>query len=217
MVRGVAKGESHVRSTSRMPTRRALLRGTMALGAAGLLAGCGSIMGSFSVTDTYDLTAPTDVKVAGGTHAQILVADPQALAVLDSDRVVVREGATEIRYLGGSQWADKLPRLIQARLIQTFENSGRARAVGKPGQGLAIDYQVVTDIRRFEYQAKERQASVEISVKLMNDRDGRVVGTQIFKAAMPVAADSNSAIVAALDSALDKVLVGILRWVVARI
>jgi cholesterol transport system auxiliary component len=200
-----------------MPTRRALLRGTMALGAAGLLAGCGSIAGSFSVTDTYDLTAPTDVKVAGGTRAQVLVADPQALAVLDSDRVVVREGATEIRYLGGSQWADKLPRLIQARLIQTFENSGRARAVGKPGQGLAIDYQVVTDIRRFEYQAKERQASVEVSVKLMNDRDGRVVGTQIFKAAMPVAADSNSAIVAALDSALDKVLIGILRWVVARI
>jgi cholesterol transport system auxiliary component len=200
-----------------MPTRRALLRGTMALGAAGLLAGCGSIAGSFSVTDTYDLTAPTDVKVAGGTRAQVLVADPQALAVLDSDRVVVREGATEIRYLGGSQWADKLPRLIQARLIQTFENSGRARAVGKPGQGLAIDYQVVTDIRRFEYQAKERQAAVEISVKLMNDRDGRVVGTQIFKAAMPVAADSNSAIVAALDSALDKVLIGILRWVVARI
>lgn len=174
-------------------------------------------MGSFSSTDTFDLTAPTDVKVPGGTHAQILVADPQALSVLDSDRVVVRDGPTEIRYLGGSQWADKLPRLIQARLVQTFENSGRARAVGKPGQGLAIDYQVVTDIRRFEYQTKERLAAVEISAKLMNDRDGRVVGTQIFRATMPVAADSATAITTALDGALDTVLVGILRWVVGRV
>lgn len=206
-----------MRSLSPMPSRRAFLRRVALLGSAGALAGCSSVLGSFSTTDTYDLTAPVDVKVAGGTRAQILVADPQALTVLDSDRVVVRDGATEIRYLGGSQWSDKLPRLLQARLIQTFENSGRARAVGKPGQGLAIDYQVVTDIRRFEYQAKERQAAVEISAKLMNDRDGRVVATQIFRAEVPVASDSAKAIITALDGALDKVLVGILRWVVGRV
>lgn len=216
-MRGGVKGESVVRSTSRMPSRRGVLRAVAVTGAAGLLAGCSSVLGSFQTTETFDLTAPTDVKVPGGTHAQILIADPQALSVLDSDRVVVRDGPTEIRYLGGSQWSDRLPKLIQARLVQTFENSGRARAVGKPGQGLAIDYQVVTDIRRFEYQAKERQAAVEISAKLMNDRDGRVVGTQIFRATVPVATDSVSAIVTALDSATDTVLIGILRWVVARI
>jgi cholesterol transport system auxiliary component len=200
-----------------MPSRRAVLGGMAALGAAGLVAGCGNVLNSLSVTDTYDLTAPTNVKVPGATRAQILVADPVALSVLDSDRVMVRDGAAEVRYLGGAQWTDRLPRLVQARLMQTFENSGRARAVGKPGQGLAIDYQVVSDIRRFEYQAKERLAAVEISVKLMNDRDGRVIGTQIFHAEVPVAADSSRAIIAALDAALDKVLIGILRWVVGRI
>jgi cholesterol transport system auxiliary component len=195
-------------------TRRGLLALGGLTGVMGLT-GCGSIGGMLTVTDTYDLTAPSNVKVPGGTAAQILVADPQALQVLDSDRVMVRDGI-EVRYLSGAQWTDRLPRLVQARLIQTFENSGRARAVGKPGQGLAIDYQVVTDLRRFEYQAKERRAAVEISVKLMNDHDGRVVATQIFRGDVPVTSDASSAIISALDQALDRVLVSIMKWVFAR-
>jgi cholesterol transport system auxiliary component len=203
--------------TFRSPSRRQILRGLALAGVAAPLAGCASVMGALSVNDTYDLTAPEGVKVAGGTTAQILIADPQALNVLDSERVVTRSGPAEIRYLSGAQWTDRLPRLVQARLIQTFENSGRTRAVGKPGQGLAIDYQIVSDIRRFEYQVREKRALVEISVKLMNDRDGRVIGSRIFTGEVAYGGDSSSGIVGALDGALDRVLVGILRWTVAKI
>ncbi len=40
--------------------------------------------------------------------------------------------------------------LVQLRLLQAFQNTGRIGAAGLPGQGLAIDYQVVTELRRFE-------------------------------------------------------------------
>ncbi len=36
----------------------------------------------------------------------------------------MREGAGSLSFLGGGQWADRLPRLIQTRIIQSLENSG---------------------------------------------------------------------------------------------
>ncbi|MEZ5800851.1 MAG: ABC-type transport auxiliary lipoprotein family protein [Nitratireductor sp.] len=85
---------------------------------------------------------------------------------------------TEIEYLAKSQWSDRLPKVVQARLIEAFENTGRVRAVSKPGEGLVIDYQIVTDIRAFQANvgAGSRDAMVSLSVKLVSDRTGRWCG-----------------------------------------
>ena len=196
-------------------SRRAMFRIAAVLPLAGL-AGCGSL-GFTSSAETFDLSAPADVKPTGRSGAQILIPDPQALQVLNTERIVVRGQGGDLSYLTGSQWADRLPRLFQAKLVQTFENSGRVRAVGRPGQGLKIDYQIVTDIRSFDYVPSEKAARVEVSVKLMNDTDGRVVGTQVFRATSPVSGEGASAIVAALNEAQEEILTAVLKWVVARV
>ena len=67
---------------------------------------------------------------------------------LDLHHVHMLKTSTE--YLAQSQGSDRLPRMVQLRLLQAFENTGRIGAVGVPGQGLAIDYQLVMEIRRFE-------------------------------------------------------------------
>jgi cholesterol transport system auxiliary component len=183
------------------------------------LAGCSSLGGgSNKALDTYDLAVP-DVATKGSrkTKVQILIAVPQALKALDSENIVVRSDASSIQYLGGAQWGDRLPKIVQARLVQAFENSGRFGGVGRPGEGLAIDYQVITDIRAFEIQTSGSDtATVEISVKLLNDRTGDVGSSKVFSASVPVGTGSD-AFVRGLDAAFDKVAVELVNWAASKI
>lgn len=183
------------------------------------LAGCSSLGGgSNKALDTYDLAVP-DVATKGirKTKVQILIAEPQALKALDSENIVVRSDAASIQYLGGAQWGDRLPKIVQARLVQAFENSGRFGGVGRPGEGLAIDYQVMTDIRAFEIQtAGSDLATVEISAKLLNDRTGDVGSSKVFSASVPVGTGSD-AFVRGLDAAFDKVAIELVNWTAGKI
>ncbi len=182
------------------------------------LAGCSSLGGGNKALDTYDLAVPdVATKESRKTKVQILIAEPQALKALDSENIVVRGDASSIQYLGGAQWGDRLPKIVQARLVQAFENSGRFGGVGRPGEGLAIDYQVITDIRAFEIQTNGSDvATVEIFVKLLNDRTGDVGSSKVFSASVPVGAGSD-AFVRGLDAAFDRVAVEVVNWAASKI
>lgn len=182
------------------------------------LAGCAAIGGVRPTADTYELGVPTISEaspVRRGT--QILIAEPQALKALDSQNIVVRTDPLTIRYLDESQWSDRLPRLVQMRLAQGFQNSGRFKGVGLPGQGLAIDYQIVTEIRSFGIEAGSNTAEVAIAVKILNDRNGIVASERIFEARAVAAGSSNPAYVAAIDRAFENVARDVVAWVTSRI
>jgi cholesterol transport system auxiliary component len=132
---------------------------------------------------------------------------------LDSDLIAARPTASEYAYLPGAQWSDSLPKLLQMRLLQTFQNSGRVAAVGLPGQGLLIDYQVILDIRAFELTGQT--AVTEFAVKLMNDRNGRIVKTTVVRAEVPTVSEGTEAVVAALDAGMDDAFLQIVDWVAA--
>jgi cholesterol transport system auxiliary component len=174
-----------------------------------LLAGCAS-SGGVKPLDTFDLTTPDAVK-AGPRRGkiQVLVPEPQALKTLDSENIVVRNGASQIQYLAGAQWSDRLPKIVQARLIQAFEKSGRFGGVGRPGEGLAIDYQIITEIRAFGIE--DGVALVEIGAKLLNDRNGVVRSSKTFTASVRAGAGAN-AFVEALDQAFSSVAADLVAW-----
>jgi cholesterol transport system auxiliary component len=184
------------------------LLGLLALLAAG---GCGS---TGSPPATFDLTLPPGKSTSTPGRQQIVVADPSALQPLDSDRILVTTGSA-VSYLGGAQWSDRLPRLVQARLVQAFENSGRT--VGRPGNGVSADYQVDTDIRAFGISAADSEAVVEISAKIINARDGRIAAARVFRATAPVAAVSGKDAPPAIDQAASKVFGEMVRWVTGRV
>ncbi|TIX36993.1 MAG: ABC transporter, partial [Mesorhizobium sp.] len=98
--------------------------------------------------------------------------------------------------------ADRLPMIVQARLAETFQRSGSFTGVGKPGEGLAIDYQVIVEIRSFEVRVDGGEhAEVELFVRLLNDRNGEVRASKTFSAIAPVSGGGNQAYVGALDAA----------------
>jgi len=195
---------------SHLLSRRSWIKGTViALPLTALiLSGCGTA----AKNDTYDLSAAVDGDGPAAKSRQILIASPTALRALDSEQIVIRVSSSEIQYLSRAQWGDKLPRIVQSKLVEAFENSGKLGGVGMPGQGLAIDYQVVTDIRSFEIDASSgNQAVVEISAKILNDRNGSVRAQKVFRATAPAGGD-NVGFVKGLDRAFSTVVSEIVSW-----
>jgi cholesterol transport system auxiliary component len=174
-----------------------------------LLGGCAA-GGGAKPLDTFDLAAPDAVKAGPRKgKVQVLVTEPQALKALDSENIVVRSGASQIQYLAGAQWSDRLPKIVQARLIQAFEKSGRFGGVGRPGEGLAIDYQVITEIRAFGIE--DGVAMVEVGAKLLNDRNGVIRSSKTFTASVRAGSGAN-AFVEALDQAFSGVAADLVAW-----
>lgn len=180
-----------------------------------VLSGCAVLGGGSKPLDTFELTAASPGTAhARTTRRQVLVAEPKALKALDSENIVVKPSAKSIQYLGGAQWADRLPRIVQARLAETLQRSGRFGGVGLPGDGLAIDYQILTDIRSFEVRLDGGdRAEVELFVQVINDRNGVVRASRLFTAAAPVSGEGGDAFVAGLDAAFHKVALEIVDWV----
>ncbi len=191
------------------PSRRSLTSILSCVGIAALAAACSS---SSAVTN-YDLTAPRQVRAGSSAVGQIVVAELAAVQPLESDRIVVREASGAVSSVPGGQWADRLPRLVQSRLIQTFENSSGLRAVSRPGSGVTPDFQLTGELRAFQIDAASGQAVVEMSVKLVNDRSGRIATTRIFSGRVPVGTIDAANAAQALDRALAIVLRDIVRYV----
>ena len=188
------------------------LRLTGIFGLALMLTGCGTALtGSQpAALDTVTLDANSVVKPARKSNVQILIADPKALKIYDSQNIVVATSATGLEYLGGTQWADRLPSLVQAKLAEALQNAGYA-GVGLPGQGLAIDYQLILEIRDFSVRTDAgNKANVSIQVKLLNDRNGDVAASRVFEASSPASAGNFPA---ALNAAFAEVSGDIVVWV----
>lgn len=187
----------------------------MVTGALGLVVS-GCILLSPPPARTFDLSAPTDISKLRGRAGQLLIVEPSALQALAGNGIVVRPSASELNYFPRAQWADNLPELVQAKLLESFEATGRAKAVGKPGDGLVIDYQILSNLRAFEFDALTQTANVDVSVKLVNDRTGQVAGSRSFGASAFAPTDTIEDAVFALDEAMDEVISDIVRWTLAR-
>ncbi|MEW9808049.1 ABC-type transport auxiliary lipoprotein family protein [Mesorhizobium sp. ZMM04-5] len=188
----------------------ALISGALALS---ILSGCALLGGGSKPLDTYELTAPAAGDGRGRSYRQILIAEPSALKALDGQNIVIAPAPGSIQYLKGAQWADRLPKVVQARLAETFQRSGEFKGVGRPGEGLAIDYQVIVEIRSFEVRVDGgAHANVELFVRLLNDRNGVVRAEKVFTATAPVPGEGNNAYVSALDAAFGEAAVAIVDW-----
>ncbi|MEM8749245.1 MAG: ABC-type transport auxiliary lipoprotein family protein [Pseudomonadota bacterium] len=180
------------------------------------LSGCALLRGQEAPRETFELSAPQTVSgLSASTSAQVLVKIPTALDAVNSDRIVLRPTPRSITYLAGAQWSDTVPKMVQVKLVQAFENTGATGATAKPGDGLVIDFQLVGDIRRFE--VRDGQAQIEMSMKLLSDRSGQVLETRIFRASASSGTGSADDVVEAFDRAFSDIAQSIIRWTVQRL
>lgn len=179
------------------------------------LPGCAMLgLGSKEAPAAFDLTAPKPVSRVGAIRGQLVIPEPTAGAALETERIVVRPEPGQVATLGGAQWSERLPRLVQARVLQAFENSGRLRAVGRPGEGIAGDDQLVLDVRAFQLSVMPSPVGeVEIAAKIVDSQSGRIIAGRIFRASSPAAGTDGPQAVAAIDAAFRDVTAQLIRWV----
>jgi cholesterol transport system auxiliary component len=188
-----------------------MLRSGLAVAAVLVAAACAS-----APPETFDLSAASPPP-AHPLRAQIAIREPVASLDLDSQRILVRTGPDTVAYLAGAQWSDRLPALVQTRLVQTFQNARLLRSVARSGSGVAADYSLELDIRAFELDVGAAQANVDIAAKIVGAVSGRVVAAQIFKAHVPAAGTGGRETTTALDLALSKVMAQIVAFTTSQI
>ena len=133
---------------------------------------------------------------------------------LETDRLMVRPRADQVSYYKGIAWSDRLPRLVQARMIETVQNSGAVKAVSSSvGQ-----YALVTDLRAFQIDVSSGKAYAEIEIfaKLVNTSTGKVTATKGLSARVPATTDSPTDAIAAMNQAFTEVLQDTTTWVASR-
>jgi len=153
--------------------------------------------------ETFDLSASI---ARARLRAPLAIREPVASLDLDSQRILVRTGPDTVAYMAGAQWSDRLPALVQSRLVQTFQNAKQLRFVGRAGAGFSADYEMEIDIRAFELNVPRGQAVIDMAVKIVNARSGRVAAAQIFTAEAPASGTGSANAVTALNTALASVM-----------
>ena len=167
---------------------------------------------------TFELLPPQDFGDARRARGTLSIALPTSIRVIDSERVVIQPKAGEINYLSGARWSDRVPRLVQSRIIQSFENSKRIRVVTREGDSLRTDYKLDTEVREFGVLVSpQQQALVELSVKLVNTRTNRVIAAQVFTAQVDTGSVDGPSATAAINAAFGTVLVDLVRWTTQKI
>ncbi|MEJ8474821.1 ABC-type transport auxiliary lipoprotein family protein [Roseibium algae] len=186
------------------------------LGGGLLLAGCA---GGNTPAAFYGLSASVPSEVAGRSRGvQVLVKRPRALKTLDSEYIAVVDKGPVFSYFPKAAWTDSLPSVVQTKLVQTLQGTGRFRGVGFPGDGLLIDYQLLTELRAFELQIDgPNRGVVEISAKLVNDRNGRTIGSRGFRAEARSPGTTVEQAVEALNTAADQVFAEMAAWIVQKV
>ncbi len=174
------------------------------------LAGC-----SAAPRETFDLSGASSgagSRLSARVGA-VAVAEPVALQPVASDRLVIRGAAGDLAVLSDAQWADRLPRLVEARLIARLGAGG----VDATFPGAVAAYQLTSELRRFEIDASRQIAIVEITARLSSDRNGAKRGAAIFVGEAPAPHTLGPDAAGALDAALNQALDRLVAWTRTRI
>jgi cholesterol transport system auxiliary component len=184
-----------------------------------MLCGCsiGGLLGG-SAPATFDLLAPAIEKSHGMRTTQVMIAPPVAVKTIDTEEILVKSANGRVAYYSGVAWGDRLPRLFQARLVETLANSGAFRAVLTNQDRVSGDISLAIEIRDFEVEtfANGSEAVVDVYVKLVDDRNNAVVTTKRFQARKPAIGEDPSAGIRALNGAFQEVALQIVSWVSRR-
>lgn len=193
-----------------------LTRAIAAIATAGMLCGCSSLLASAPAT--FDLQAPAIEKAQGTRSVQLMISPPVAVKTIDTEEILVKSANGRIAYFSGVAWGDRLPRLFQARLVESLANSGAFRAVLTNQDRVSGDMSLAIEIRDFQVETagSGSEAVVDVYVKLVDEHNSAVVTTKRFQARQAAASPDPSAGVQALNGAFQQVVREIVSWVSRR-
>lgn len=164
---------------------------------------------------TYDLRAASGFSSppARILKSRLVIPEPTAVIKLDTQRFLFSP-AKEYPDFAEAMWADSIPNLLQAKLIESFENYDIAHAPLRSIDGVQADHQLLIDVRRFQVTTDpEPIADIGLSARILN-KNGKVVAARIFEDAQKLDKIEPAAASAAFNKAFERIAKDLIAWTV---
>ncbi|MBA2397418.1 MAG: MCE family protein [Bradyrhizobium sp.] len=163
---------------------------------------------------TYDLSALQNPGPVGkAINVQWAIPEPTAVAMLETQRFLFSP-AQDYPGFSEAMWADALPKLIQARLIESFENYDIAHAPLRVADIGQTDFQVLIDVRRFRIAVDSRPAAeIGLSARIV-DKNGKVVASRLFDESESFEKVAPAEAAAAFSNAFGRIAKDMIAWAV---
>jgi phospholipid/cholesterol/gamma-HCH transport system substrate-binding protein len=163
----------------------------------------------------YDLTV--SIPASAVLHGQLAIVEPTAVVALDTQRMLSLSNDGQISQIGDAQWSDSLPKLVQAKIVQSLENAGLNAILAEAADGPATGNQLQIDLRNFSMTGGASPiADVAFAAKIVA-ADGHVIGMRLFHATAPAKGSDTPALVAAFSKAFSEAVGNLITWMAATI
>jgi phospholipid/cholesterol/gamma-HCH transport system substrate-binding protein len=163
---------------------------------------------------TYDLRATQGfAPPVKGIKGQWALPEPTAVAMLETQRMLFSP-AKDYPDFAEFVWADSIPKLVQARLIESFENYDIDHAPLRAADIGQADYQLLIDLRHFQIAADSQPtAQISLSARIV-DKNGKVVASHLFEQNQKLDSLEPLAAVVAFDDAFGRLARELIAWTV---
>ena len=169
--------------------------------------------------ETFDLTTPSVTLPPSATGTiRIAFDEPAAARELSGRAIRISRPGEGGEDLENAQWTDRLPRLVQARLSEAFDDvSGEGGTTAQGTQDGIVAYRVSGRILAFQAIVSEGsgKAEVEIAFELATDPDGQVIRTRTLRRSVPLGDTGAGGVASALDRAFSGVAGDLSDWIFA--
>ena len=193
-----------------------------AIMAATWLAGCGGVLERDAPEPAaYVLTPPRpEVATAIFLPADLAVLTPRVAPELATERVATRWPGNRIDYYAGARWGGDAALVVQSALVGGLRGTGNLRSVEADPGRLRPTHVLAVELTRLEadYSAGGLPvARVEMTASLAGHAERRPLSSWTVRAEQPAAANTLTAVMAALDEAFQRAGVEVVTGTVAAI
>jgi phospholipid/cholesterol/gamma-HCH transport system substrate-binding protein len=142
---------------------------------------------------------------------QLVLPTPTGILQLETQRFVLAPNK-ELPAFSSAQWADSILKMLQVKLIQSFENydieHAPLRSVDNPGTA----FQLLVDVRSFQIDTDdELTAEIGFSAKILN-KEGQVVASRLFEQRKKFDKPDPASAVAAFNDAFRSIATELITW-----
>jgi len=197
----------------------AILASLLTVGGCSLSGAVKGALSDGTPSQTFDLVLDRNlIKKSRRLSTQIVVQLPAAVKALSGDNILVKPSPTQVTYYGDAVWSDRLPKLLQARVVEALQVSGRFRAVSDGSDRISGDITLSTTIEAFQVDVEGERATANVMIfaKLIHVSTGKVYASRSFQVSLAAKSRVVGDGVDALNEGMNQVLQSLTRWVIRR-
>ena len=124
----------------------------------------------------------------------------------------------ELQVYKGAMWASEPAEQLRDAVLRTLEDSGRLAAVARQESGIAADYRLEMDVRRYEADyagAPVPAARIEVHARLVRNIGREVVAERTFSQSVRSQGTDTAQVAQAFGTALAGIARDIAGWTLA--